>query len=525
MNVVVGSGPSGVFAAEALLTRGERVTVLDVGDTVSPEAEARARGLGAREPEAWRDDERRELSRWNTPDPRVPKASFGELYPYALDEVDAWSQRGTRCLHSHARGGLSTVWGAAVLPYRAVDLAGWPVGLDALAPHYRAVTARLDVAGAHDLDDDFAPYGDLAPPAPASRQAAALLARLEARRDALRREGITFGRARLALRTRDDDPRRCRRVGLCHQGCPYGAIWRADDLLDDLLRDPRVTYRPGVRVARVESTAAGVRVHGVARDGSPVAVDGARAFVGCGPVGTARVVAASLGRGVVEVPLAYQPYFLLPMVMLDDAGDVEGERAHALAQLFVELDDPRASSRRVHLQVYTHSAPIADAIDVAARWLGPLGARARRSGHARLVAVQGYLHSDEGDPVSLRVDPSSPRPVSLRAPDDPRGRRAARRAAVALARHARDLGLLPVLPALRVGAPGEGNHIGATFPMRARPAGLETDRRGALAALPDVHLIDASTLPALAAPTLTLTVMANARRVATEAVEAACAAR
>jgi len=45
MNLVVGSGPSGVTAALALLERGGEVTMLDYGRTLEPEFAAIPRAL------------------------------------------------------------------------------------------------------------------------------------------------------------------------------------------------------------------------------------------------------------------------------------------------------------------------------------------------------------------------------------------------------------------------------------------------------------------------------------------------
>jgi len=284
-------------------------------------------------------------------------------------------------------------------------------------------------------------------------------------------------------------------------------------------------YRPGVRVERAEHTASGVRVHGhdAAREGA-LTVEGTRAFVGCGPIGTARIVARSLERRVLELPLTYQPYFLLPMAMLDGVDGVEEERLHSLAQLFLELDDARVSPRRVHLQIYTYNTLIRDRVDALTGRFGPRGAQIRRAVTPRLAAVQGYLHSDEAPPIVLRIDAGARCPVSLRAPDGAGARAAIRRVVRALGRNARRLGMIPLIPWAHVGSPGEGNHIGATFPMRAAPGALETDRLGTLPGYPRMHLIDASVLPTLPAPTLTLSIMANAHRIATEASEAPCGA-
>src|SRR5262249_5847548 len=91
------------------------------------------------------------------------------------------------------------------------------------------------------------------------------------------------------------------------------------------------------------------------------------------------------------------------------------------------------------------------------------------------------------------------------------------RTGLKLAVNARHLGGAPVVPAMQFAAPGRSYHSGGTFPMRALPGRLETDVLGQLAGLERVHLIDASVFPSIPATTITLTVMANARRIATQA--------
>ena len=65
--------------------------------------------------------------------------------------------------------------------------------------------------------------------------------------------------------------------------------------------------------------------------------------------------------------------------------------------------------------------------------------------------------------------------------------------------------------------PGRSYHSGGTFPMHRSPGRLETDVLGQFPALPNVHFIDASVFPSIPATTITLTVMANAHRIATQA--------
>lgn len=55
--------------------------------------------------------------------------------------------------------------------------------------------------------------------------------------------------------------------------------------------------------------------------------------------------------------------------------------------------------------------------------------------------------------------------------------------------------------------------------MRLNPGPFETDTLGRLAGSKRVHAVDATILPSIAATTITLTVMANAHRIASEVVD------
>jgi choline dehydrogenase-like flavoprotein len=71
---------------------------------------------------------------------------------------------------------------------------------------------------------------------------------------------------------------------------------------------------------------------------------------------------------------------------------------------------------------------------------------------------------------------------------------------------------------MRVGLPGRGFHTGGTFPMKAKPARLQTDVLGRLHGFTRVHIVDASVFPSLPATTITLSVMANAHRIGSAAL-------
>jgi len=301
---VVGSGPAGVACAGALVEAGAEVTLLDVGRRLERERADQLARLRQAEPEAWDAGAVRAL----TASPLSPghgaralKLAYGSSFPYAGEDTDLGAQRGTYCVQSFARGGLSTVWGAAVLPAAADDLGDWPVSRADLVPHYEAVGRLLGVAaGADDLAAHFPLYAAPRPAPPLSRQAQRLAAHLARHRATLAARGYVFGRSRLALRVEDDaQGPGCRRVGLCLTGCPYGAIWSAGDALTTLIASGRLHYRDGWKVEAVTEQRSDGEATIVARPatgGDAQRFRAERVFLAAGVLSTLGIVLTSLGR-------------------------------------------------------------------------------------------------------------------------------------------------------------------------------------------------------------------------------------
>jgi choline dehydrogenase-like flavoprotein len=96
-----------------------------------------------------------------------------------------------------------------------------------------------------------------------------------------------------------------------------------------------------------------------------------------------------------------------------------------------------------------------------------------------------------------------------------------RRMARTMTRVAPTLDLWPILAKTTVSPTAKSYHFGGSFPHGAGRSELGTDRLGRLGRWSNVHLVDASVFPAVPATTFTLTIMANAHRIASEVLEAA----
>jgi choline dehydrogenase-like flavoprotein len=91
-----------------------------------------------------------------------------------------------------------------------------------------------------------------------------------------------------------------------------------------------------------------------------------------------------------------------------------------------------------------------------------------------------------------------------------------------LVRTAPKLDLWPVLTHIEVSAAAKSYHFGGSFPHHQSPGKLATatDRMGRLPAWDRIHLIDGSVFPSIPSTTFTMTVMANAHRIASEVTAA-----
>lgn len=521
MHYVVGSGPSGIAVTHALLARGLKVTMLDIGRECEVDNILAARSLAQRAPEAWDSSEVAKLrgELFDVPGPR--KLLYGSDFAYADDRQLPLEQTGTRCLHSGARGGLSNVWGASVLPASPADFADWPVSAEAMAPHYAAVARLLEISGAHDELERLFPYHAApAEPLRLSRQAGKMLARMQAHRECLGLAGIHFGRSRLAVRTLEGkDSGGCRHVGLCLTGCPYMAIWNAAAALAALMGHEGFSYQGGVRVTAVESFAGGVRIQGTSTQGEARALSwqGRSVYLACGPLSSSAIVLRSLAAPAPRLELPYQPYFIIPLLALENTSGIEHERLHTLAQLYLEIMDGGITRHPVHLQLYGYNDFIQAQFDKYFGRLGPLTQPLRRMLLGRLLVVQGYLDSAEAAGMRVEAQRGADgvfEKLALRAPPPDRQlTRKINRLVGLLTRHCRRIGAMPIRPMLRIGVPGEGNHIGGIFPMREVPGQFQSDVTGQMAGLPGVHIVDASVLPRLPAASYTYTIMANAHRI------------
>lgn len=522
MIYVIGSGPAGVSAAVALIRRGERVTMLDAGLRLEPERERLLLRMSATDPAGWSAaDVAAVKENMSSGAGGIPlKYIAGSDFPYrGADEKLPRDARNVGLLPSFGRGGFGNVWGAAILPYADSELTGWPLRPGELAPHYEAVLSFMGMSAEHDdLEERFPLYAEKFDAPRVSRQAEALLADLDRNRDALRARGFRYGRSRLAVSARNGEGRECVACGLCMYGCPYGVIYNPATTLRELMRERRFTYRPGVVVERFREVGGEVRIS--ARPwsgGEAVEFVGSRLYVAAGVLSSTKLFLESTAAYGHELSIKDSQYFLLPLLRYRGTPGVAHEPLHTLSQVFVEIFDDSLSKNSIHLQLYTYNELYRASLRAALRAAYPLFRPVSEAFIARLIAVQGYLHSDLSGRIALRLEPpraGAPGVLRLDGRYGPQTRRVLKRLVAKLRANRSLLRAVPLGPALTLGSPGRGFHSGGTLPMRERPGPFETDALGRPHGFDRVHIVDSSVFPTVNASTITLTVMANAHRIA-----------
>lgn len=504
-DIIIGSGPSGVAAAAALIARGREVLMLDAGLTMDAAAQGLKERMGAFEPDRWSAADRDAIGAVRRSEKSDSIRPFGSdfLFRPAQGTEALAEPAGVHGLRpSFAKGGLSNGWGASVLPYHERDFDGWPIGLADLAPHYRAVAPMLGMAARRDgLADLFSGCPvDEERLLPQSRQAAELLRRMECKRPALARLGVHFGASRQAIADG------CRACAMCLYGCPYGLIFNAAREVDRMVAEGGLTYRGGVVASGFAETADGIIVQAGGER-----FEGERLFIACGVLPTTLLALASLGLTDREVTILDSQHFYLPMLHGWSAGDPATDPRHTLAQLFWEIDDPAVEAHLVHAQLYTYNDTYAP--DMRSRF-GPFAGVAKPLIEAmsrRLIVAQAFLHSDVSPAIGARLDGSG---LAFRRIENDRTAGAITRTKGRIAQAARMAGLFPLTPLLRPGRLGTSFHCGGSLPMRQNPNAGETDTLGRPAGLKRTHIVDASVFPTVPAPTITFSVMANAHRIA-----------
>ena len=524
--IIIGAGPAAAGAALALTKDSEtEVTVVDIGLTLESARRETVDLIGG---QAWeeRDNGIVQLipaqpvhsNVRGLPEKRVFGSDFpfrdaGQLQSVTVDAVNP-------SLVSGAYGGFSNVWGSQVMPFNSTAFRTWPFAAHHMRRHYREILDAIPYAAE---DDDLATVspligeGEALPPP--SERTIRTLSRYGRQRNRVRNLGILVGRARLAL-----SASRCVLCGLCMSGCPYSLIYSAAQTFDDLRARRLVKYESGYMAVAVGEDGGKAWVQ--AKDlktGRLRRFEADRVFVACGAFGTTRLVLSSLRAFSRQVALQESVQFSLPFWSRTPTPDPRDVRQFTLNQFNMAIGCDDGGHRDVsQLHFYTYDPAFLNALPGPLR--SPVGQPLAGSLLRHLSVALGYLPSWHSPGLRVSIRPTAggdglPQMTVSRDTFDWRQDSMLRHVLSSLIGAAPLLDLWPVLPKLMFAAGGKSYHWGSSFPHAQSGAGeFSSDLLGRTGPWRRIHMVDAAVFPNVPAMTFTVTVMANAHRIASEAL-------
>lgn len=526
--LIVGAGPAAAGVAIALAkTEDVKVTVLDVGGRLEDENERARLRMSQSGPASWTEVDLRTTSQTAvaTKQQGLPeKRVYGSDFPFHdFGQLEGVS--GEDGMNSHvisgAYGGFSNTWGAQTMAFSAATFDDWPFPRSELEQDYRAILAAIPYsAEVDDLAEYFPIWGQADALPSLSESSTRILEAYRRRVATLRRQGMLVGKARLAM-----SGDQCVSCGLCMTGCPYSYVYSASQTFDDLVSKGRIEYvgnHVALRVGEKDEQPF-VQARSLI-SGSIETFSADKIFVACGALGTTRLVTQSLEAWSRRVHLLESAQFLVPFFSLKGTRNLTQEGSFTLNQFNMLLPFDEVGHDLVQIHGYPYNEAMDDALPSPLQH--PLLRGVRSALLKRTVVGLGYLPSwwSPGFDVSFtRPDADGQLAAMALAPSSESHVLASTKLRAVVKRLVMagpHLGILPVVPQVKLAAPTKSYHFGGSFPHASNPKdGIESDTLGRVRPWHNIHLVDASVFPTVPATTFTLTIMANAHRIARRALE------
>lgn len=426
-----------------------------------------------------------------------PKTHFAQALPkFPI-------QGGGSVFRSQRPGGLSNYWGGTSLPFTAREFSGWPATMTALDQSYQAVAAEIGISGRHDgLNRYFAKDYVNRPPME-------LLPVMDQLADSVNagasRPGwsLAAGVNRVALETRPDRQGSCVVCGECMAGCARHSVYSTLLSWKRWVDAGRVEFL-NAPVTRILPSTRGLELGG---DGASRTLEGFDAiFLAAGCPNSTALLLHSLGiREAVE--MQDNAVFVFPVIKAFPArSPYTASRYLSLNNLIVGAwhDDPGHPYAQAlvypnfdYLWRYNTPPPL---------W--PVARALVHQSRQRLLWGRLYLHGEDSQTYAVRADASGS-PVFETA-------RVARTAKAGDYIDQMRLAMrgggfrIPGLPPVHQKT---NSHYACTLPPGNRLVPITPGGEVA----PGVYVCDSTIFPTLPAVSLTLTIMAQAHRIASGA--------
>ena len=512
--IIVGSGPAGVSAAHALVHSGLRILMVDGGKqadiSLPKQSFLETRG---HDTEQWKwmvGEQFQALNMQTSGTPKLRTPTHAPVFE-GFSETNHIETKNFMAVGSLATGGLSNAWGCGVSRFSETELMQFPVDVEELEHSYEIVTKRIGVSGCN--NDDLADYFGLdawaQPPIPMDSLHTNLYNQYLKHRVKLVAGEFYLGRSRVAALSHDHAGRKaCNHLTNCLWGCSRQALYSAAHELVSLRQDKNFHHEAGFIVEKIEYKGGLWCIQGKHdADESLRIITCSKLILASGTLATTRFVLKVLKHRQ-TVPLLSCPtaVFMLwvPRLLGTSNRSTFGLAQLSFTQHIKEGITGFGSTISTHgllMSEFIKQLPLRRryGIDLLKDLLsscvvanlflpGTLSCNRARITQNGALYVEGAYNQDVTDLMGV--------------------------AKKKLQQSYRRLGAYVLPMSFSVSTPGSDIHYVGTLPMRSKPTLGETNAWGEVHGLQGLYVVDGACLPMLSEKSHTLTIMANADRIA-----------
>lgn len=513
--IIIGSGPAGVSAAFPLLEKGLKVLLVDGGAKQSTDYLKdnflNLRGTDEKQSQ-WmigKNYHALQMQDAISPKLRIPGLS------YAFEGFAQKNQvigNNFISLGSLAVGGLSNAWGAGVARFSEKDLKLFPFQANVLTEHYTKISKRMGISGnsIDDLKEYFGVDEDAQNAIHIDIVNQDFFSRYQLHRNKLLKNGFALGRSRVAVLNEDLNGRQaCSLSGNCLWGCAKGSIYSATFDIEKLKQYKNFHFSSGSIVESVINKNGILAINTVKIGSNTYAQFSAKNIIlAAGTLATTRLALKYLnfkdGVRLLSSPTAafivwnYRK-FGLPRTSGFGLGQLSyrvdyDENISGFGSTFSSIGIPITEfAKRVPL-----ARPLS--VDVLSALLSScVVGNLFLPGH--LTKANAVLNNK--DYLEISGEYTDDVPLIMKHLE------------TKIRKSFWKMGGLVLPSSFTLGLPGSDIHYAGTLPMASEPKLGECSSYGELAGATGIYVVDAACLSSLPEKSHTLTVMANAARIAT----------
>jgi len=510
--VIIGSGPAGVTAATTLIEKGFKVLMIDYGNKIEDIGDNTMSYLEARRTDnkqhKWilgADYKVLKENKTGTPKLRIPSklnvfTGFNCKNKIKVQNFDA--------LGSLALGGLSNVWGAGVACLNEYEAKNFPFDYFELQKSYEILFKRIGINApvSDDLSDFFGISKWIQEPIPLDQLQNFIYKKYKEKKINLRNE-FKLGRARLAtLSSNYLDREGCNGCGRCLYGCLRKSIYNSKFSLEKIINNKNFQYLNNHLVESIDSISDINNIN--CRVNEEIKIIRTRKVVlACGTLSTTRIALNNIKLNgkirLLTAPVATYLLFVPKKVSEIKTSVFAGGQLSNTQKIDhnESIYGTLFNSYQIPISEYLNHINLNKrySIEIISSLISSCAI-----GNLFLPAIysDNYVSVDQDGNLNIigNYDSNIDRIIKKMKKE--------------LEFNFKQIGAYIVPFSFKLGKPGSDYHYAGTLPMKSRPKLGETNLNGELYGSKGIYIVDGACLASLESKPHTLTIMANAERIA-----------